>query len=883
MFPADGTRALNSFATPLTNAMTYRKKWVAGLALVLLAGLMVQQGIPLLFRWSPIRRVLRARLEYAFGRPVDVRSFDLSLVRGLRLEANTITVAEDPRFGQEFFLRAESLTAGLDWLALLRGRLRFARFTFTRPSLNVVVAGDGAWNVESWLESRASAGNAAARGAAAPERPRQIVVRTGRINFKRGVDKQPFALVGLDGTLAPEDDGVWRMEFEAHLLRAGVALQEAGTLRFLGRLPEAGALAPARPAGTSPVTAPPAQFDIVWQRASLSDVLRLVAGEDYGVRGSLEGNLFVRGPAAAPLAESTPADEVSAPPAADARMWSFRAALRLGGIHRWDLPLRLDHPAVNLAVEGMVAADRSRLELTKVSLEAPRSSLHSSGVFARDRPEETHFRFLSSSIHFDDLFAWYRAFHPGVAGGVAVDGYLGVDVEVARWPLRIERGALATDGARVAVPGVKKGFELSRAALRMTPKGTELSPLTLSLGDATGNFRLSASSLTGPGSHVQAVLTGETDRVEELFAAAAALGLTRAQGWRAEGAVRARLRWQGTAAPLHLAPSGTLDFEDVNFRAGALALPVHVARAHLEMNAAEHRVRISSAEFLGAQWNGALSAKTFAGPWSFSLAADHLDTAEFDRWFPPFASPGLLESALPGEDLDAGKIAWPEAFAAKGQLTAGEFAIGRLHLRKLKAAAAVANRRLELSPAEAELYGGRVRGSFRGSFNGTPRYDVDARFERVDLASLTTVGRTFRDCCSGVGSARINFTAGGVGHDALLKSLKGEGTADFKGAVLYSIDLPKSRDAGAFRDGTTKLRDVMGHFTIDAPQIFFDDILLDYGQKGDRVTGYVSFIGALSLTLHQVVRLPGDPPDAPHGREFRITGTLGAPQIAPKP
>ena len=866
--------------------MTHGKRWLLRAVLVVLAGLAAQQGLPYLLRWSPIRRALRSRLEprlaYAFGRPVDVSYFDVSLLHGLRLEANFITVEEDPRFGQEFFLRADSLSAGLDWTALLRGHLRFARFTFTRPSLNVVVAPDGAWNVESWLESRASAGNAAARGAASPERPRQIVVSAGRINFKRGADKQPFALVELDGTLAPEDGGMWRMQFAARLLRAGVALQDAGTLRFQGRLPEAGALPPlVIPAGAQQAAVSPAQFDLAWQRASLSDALRLVTGQDYGVRGSLEGSLSVRGPAASTVAGAPSAAETeSASSAAESRMWSFRADLRLGGIHRWDLALRPNLPSVNLTAAGAFASDRSLWEFTSITVDAPRSNLRANGIFVRDLPEKTHFQFLSSSIHGDDLFAWYRAFHVGVADRFALDGYLGVDIYTAGWPPRIVSGALATDGVRAAVPGVAKRFELSRAVLRFTPQGAELSPLTLTLGETSDTFQMSAKSLPGPGSPWQAVLSGDTGRLENLFAAAAALGLTRPQGWRGEGGLHARLRWQGTRVPWRAVPSGTLDLEDVNLSAAALALPVHLPSGHLEITATERRIRFSSVQFLGAEWTGKLDAKTLAGPWNFSLDADRLDTAEFGRWFPPSISPQLVESSLPGDSQDAARLAWPEALTANGRVTVGDFAIGRLRLHKLKAEASIANRRIELSPAEAEFYGGRVHGAFRAGFVAAPRYDVDAQFERVNLAAVTAPHPTLRGCCSGVAGGTLTVTATGVGRDALLKSLEGKGAAEVLGGKLLSLDLRGSIAAGAVQEGVTDFsRKSSARFAIGPSQTSLESFSLAGVQGVAEGKGTVSFSGTLDLDMNFSPSGSASPSANRVAKRFRLTGTLAAPQM----
>jgi hypothetical protein len=66
-------------------------------------------------RASAARRYLTAHLAASFGRPVDVSWFDFSLLDGARIEAHSVTVSEDPRFGNEYFLRSDTLTAGLRW------------------------------------------------------------------------------------------------------------------------------------------------------------------------------------------------------------------------------------------------------------------------------------------------------------------------------------------------------------------------------------------------------------------------------------------------------------------------------------------------------------------------------------------------------------------------------------------------------------------------------------------------------------------------------------------------------------------------------------------------------------------------------------------------
>ena len=76
-------------------------------------------------RTSGVRNYFSERLEDAFGRPVQVKHFNIELLPSPRIYASGVTVGEDPAFGYEYFLRAEQLTAGLRWSGLLHGRFEF--------------------------------------------------------------------------------------------------------------------------------------------------------------------------------------------------------------------------------------------------------------------------------------------------------------------------------------------------------------------------------------------------------------------------------------------------------------------------------------------------------------------------------------------------------------------------------------------------------------------------------------------------------------------------------------------------------------------------------------------------------------------------------------
>ena len=96
---------------------TLRKWWKPALALVVLL-VALQVGVSLLVRTHRVHGYLVAQLERAFGRPVEVGTFDVQILPSPRLDANNVTVGEDPGFGYEYFLRAERLSAGLRWMGV---------------------------------------------------------------------------------------------------------------------------------------------------------------------------------------------------------------------------------------------------------------------------------------------------------------------------------------------------------------------------------------------------------------------------------------------------------------------------------------------------------------------------------------------------------------------------------------------------------------------------------------------------------------------------------------------------------------------------------------------------------------------------------------------
>ena len=121
--------------------------WKPALAIVLTV-IALQVGVFLLVRTHRVHAYLVVHLERAFGRQVEVETFNARILPSPQLDANGITVGEDPSFGHEYFLRAERLSVGLRWMGLLRGHFEFGTMSLARPSLILVHNAEGRWNLE---------------------------------------------------------------------------------------------------------------------------------------------------------------------------------------------------------------------------------------------------------------------------------------------------------------------------------------------------------------------------------------------------------------------------------------------------------------------------------------------------------------------------------------------------------------------------------------------------------------------------------------------------------------------------------------------------------------------------------------------------------------
>ncbi len=861
-----------------------KKKWLraALIAGVILIG--VSEGFSLALRAGAAHRYLIAHLAASFGRPVEVSSFDFSLLDGARIEAHYVTVAEDPQFGNEYFLRADGLAAGLRWSALLVGGFEFGSVSLQRPSLNLTRDRDGHWNVERWLPPAPPLGSAPASRDVQAARLYRIDVNGGRINFKHQDEKSPFALVDVSGRVEQNAAGRWQLDLEARPLRAGVELQDSGIFGLHGSI-----------AGTN-ARLQPAELNLTWRAASLADALRLFRQNDYGMRGQLAVDVDAHvAPAKSSLLGGTDLGGAQ---------WSISGVARLVGIHGWRLPERGTDPAANLSVEADWRLGDPRAVIRKLVVQLPESHLQATGALDWAKGFQPQLHIASSTLGLGDVLSWYRALLPGVADDLRAEGALGLDVTLGKWPLQLQQGAIASVGATLASKSLPAALQIgplnagvSRGGLDFAPTEISFAGPSVAVGreepspirDPKNSFVLRGSIFPGANGVLRwppdwnFSVEGATSRVQDWLVLSGALAQPANSGWNAAGGLAVKVRGARRVESTTLVPAwiGTMDLLGLTLSPASINQPVRLPKVHVELASAQRTITLSAAQAFGASWTGTITRRGQDTHWGFDLTADRLDATELDRWLGPRARPGFLArftglGSSTAAPLVGGVVT---RLAARGRLRAGEIDLPPMGVEQFDGEAEIDGRTIHIRKAQGNFFQGKVSGSFDARLLPDPSYEFQGAFDRVNLAQLGRAVPFLNSRIGGIGSGSLTLSAHGIGREKLVDSIEGKGTIDARNVELRDFDLSSLFPAGDPVPRPALFSSILANYSINGRSIDLTDSVLDDSRGKVRAAGRIDFSHTLNLQVRSAaLQGPTDSGTAP-ASTFLLSGTIENPKL----
>ncbi|MGD0097959.1 MAG: AsmA family protein [Terracidiphilus sp.] len=794
-----------------------KRLWVAVAAVTVLLAIVF---VPPFVSVSHYKSRITQLISTSLGRPVHLSSVEVRLLPRPGFLLNNLTVEEDPAYGAEPVLHANSVTASIRLLSLWRGRLEIDTISVDEASLNVVRSAPGSWNIDSLLRTAASQAQSAEGSAKSgnPVKLPYLEATNSRINIKSGAEKLPFSLVDADISFWQPSPGDWRIRLRGQPARTDLTIEQAdtGIVRLEAEMRRAAELREM-----------PVHLEMEWRQAQLGQLTRLLFGSDAGWRGDLTGQLQFDGTAETAQiktrlraigvhrAEFTPAEPMDFDAncaltahfitravdnmVCDSPLGSGR--VRLAG--NW--PGNLQSPVTSLHLSANL--DRVPLALGLDALRTVRSGLaHGLAVSGTASGELTYAPNAGETATPDTLSSNRRGHSRGakstravqgpLTGNIAIDG-LRLSGDVLSEPIRI--GKLILEPAPAGVSAAPDDSQVLAATVAI-PAGAA-SPMALSVRLGLSGYQL---ALHGQASIVRARELAHVAGFAQAGALDSFAGEPLALDLTAEGpwmpvpppvlALSAGSGSSALAGPAQPSDSfaGVVSLRNVNWKTDYLANHVVISQATLRLAANELRWDPVVFSYGPLKGTASLSLPTACEAQQpcvprFQVQFGALDAALIQTAFLGAQERTTLLSTLI-EHLrpTAAAPAWPHL---EGTVKAESLVLGPVTLREPKATVSTLSDRAEISAFDAGLLGGHVQGTglFRAapSAKDKPSYSLEGQLEKL---SPQAVGQLLGLRASGDaigGNGKIEL-AGFTGDD-LAASAKGSFHFEWKRGTIAAV------------------------------------------------------------------------------------------------
>ncbi|HEY6302904.1 MAG TPA: AsmA family protein [Terriglobales bacterium] len=118
-------------------------------SLVIALLIVVIIAVPFLVNVNSFRPQIESNLSSALGRPVKVGNLGLSIFSG-SVEADQLTIADDPKFSSAPFIQAKTLKVGVELIPLIFSKqLNVTDLRIEQPQITLLRDRDGVWNFSS--------------------------------------------------------------------------------------------------------------------------------------------------------------------------------------------------------------------------------------------------------------------------------------------------------------------------------------------------------------------------------------------------------------------------------------------------------------------------------------------------------------------------------------------------------------------------------------------------------------------------------------------------------------------------------------------------------------------------------------------------------------
>jgi AsmA protein len=168
---------------------------ICGIVIVVL--LLVIIAVPLFINVDSFRPDLEKKISAALNRQVHIGKLDASLLSG-GATASDITIADDPAFNKDPFLKAASVKVGVQLMPLIFSKqLKVTSLTIQKPDITLLKNAAGKWNYSTLGSSPRNGSSEPSKTTPQPSKPNPTPEPSGKSSPDVSVDKFEIA----DGTV----------------------------------------------------------------------------------------------------------------------------------------------------------------------------------------------------------------------------------------------------------------------------------------------------------------------------------------------------------------------------------------------------------------------------------------------------------------------------------------------------------------------------------------------------------------------------------------------------------------------------------------------------------------------------------------------------------
>lgn len=156
------------------------KKLIRYILIAVVVIVLLLIAIPFFISPNQFRPTIEEKASAALGRQVHVGNMGLSLLSG-SLSAEDLTIADDPAFSKDPFLKAKSLQVGIEMMPLILSKtIHVTGITISDPEVTLLHNAQGKWNFSSLGSGSTEKEAPSKSGGPAPE------VSVGKLELKNG-------------------------------------------------------------------------------------------------------------------------------------------------------------------------------------------------------------------------------------------------------------------------------------------------------------------------------------------------------------------------------------------------------------------------------------------------------------------------------------------------------------------------------------------------------------------------------------------------------------------------------------------------------------------------------------------------------------------------